>query len=213
MSKTRIEKVTCPDCNYVGEYKVYDSINIDNEAENISNFKEKVIDNSIFLYTCKNCGSKFYIEYPFLYNDMKNNFMVWCIPENFTEAEINNIKNVDMRKYEGTLRIATGKYNFLDKLNIFENKLSDIVIESIKTFLFSKLKKEEQINVKQIIFNGINIKNKTLDFVFISKNDTSKMLSISSEFYGEIKNNIKEKKIKGFEIINQENFYNYIEND
>ena len=39
------------------------------------------------------------------------------------------------------------------------------------------------------------------------------MLSISSEFYGEIKNNIKEKKIKGFEIINQENFYNYIEND
>ena len=144
---------------------------------------------------------------------MKNNFMVWCIPENFTEAEINNIKNVDMRKYEGTLRIATGKYNFLDKLNIFENKLSDIVIESIKTFLFSKLKKEEQINVKQIIFNGINIKNKTLDFVFISKNDTSKMLSISSEFYGEIKNNIKEKKIKGFEIINQENFYNYIEND
>lgn len=213
MSKTHIEKVICPDCNYSGEYKVYDSINIDNEAENVNNFKEKVIDNSIFLYTCKNCGSKFYIEYPFLYNDMKNNFMVWCIPESFTEAEINNIKSVDMGKYKGILRIAVGKYNFLDKLKIFENNLSDIVIESIKTFLFSKLEKEEQINIEQIIFNGISIENKTLDFIFIRKDNTSKILSISSEFYREIKNNIKEKEIKGFEIINQENYCNYIEND
>lgn len=213
MSKIRFERVTCPDCGYTGEYKVYDSINIDDESKTSPMFKRKIIDNSLFLYTCSRCLSKYYIEYPFLYNDVKNNFMVWCLPDNATQAEIDNIKKVDMRTYKGILRIVIGKFDFIDKLNVFENKLDDIAIESIKTFVFSKVDKEERREIKSIMFNGLNMENKTLEFVFIKDQEQTKMMSVPFEFYGQIKNMLKEKEIKGFEIIDQASYSAFVEND
>lgn len=213
MSRIHIEKVTCPDCGTTGEFKVYDSININDEAKMDSMFKRKIIDHSLFLYTCPICKSKFYIEYPFLYNDVKNNFMVWCLPDNVTQSEINNVKKVNMRDYKGTLRIAIGKYDFIDKLNVFENNLDDIAIESIKTFTFSKVSVIERKDVKCMMFNGLNEKDKTLEFVMIKEDETSKMMSVPWEFYGEIKSMLKEKEIKGFEIIDQASYCNYVEND
>ena len=213
MSKIHYEKVSCPDCGYTGEYKVYDSINIDDESKTNPMFKRKIIDNSLFLYTCSRCLSKYYIEYPFLYNDVKNNFMVWCLPDNATQAEIDNIKKVDMRTYKGILRIVIGKFDFIDKLNVFENKLDDIAIESIKTFVFSIVDKEERREIKSIMFNGLNMENKTLEFVFIKDQEQTKMMSVPFEFYGQIKNMLKEKEIKGFEIIDQASYSAFVEND
>lgn len=213
MSKIHYEKVSCPDCGYTGQYKVYDSINIDDESKINPMFKRKIIDNSLFLYTCDRCLSKYYIEYPFLYNDVKNNFMVWCLPDNATQAEIDNIKKVDMRTYKGILRIVIGKFDFIDKLNVFENKLDDIAIESIKTFVFSKVDKEERREIKSIMFNGLNMENKTLEFVFIKDQEQTKMMSVPFEFYGQIKNMLKEKEVHGFEIIDQASYSTFVEND
>ena len=213
MSKIHIEKVTCPNCNYIGEYKVYDSININDEMSINKEFKNKIIDHSLFLYTCSKCNSKFYIDYPFLYNDVENSFMIWCLPENATKSEIDNIRKVDMRTYKGTLRIAIGQYSFLDKLNVFENKMDDLIIESIKDFIVSKLQTEQKSIPNQIIFNGINVENKTLEFIFINDNNTSKMYNVPRELYVEINNQLKEKEVKGFEIIDRKSYYNYIEND
>lgn len=213
MSKIHYEKVSCPDCGYTGQYKVYDSINIDDESKTNPMFKRKIIDNSLFLYTCSRCLSKYYIEYPFLYNDVKNNFMVWCLPDNATQAEIDNIKKVDMRTYKGILRIVIGKFDFIDKLNVFENKLDDIAIESIKTFVFSKVDKEERREIKSIMFNGLNMENKTLEFVFIKDQEQTKMMSVPFEFYGQIKNMLKEKEVHGFEIIDQASYSTFVEND
>lgn len=213
MSKIHYEKVSCPDCGYTGQYKVYDSINIDDESKTNPMFKRKIIDNSLFLYTCDRCLSKYYIEYPFLYNDVKNNFMVWCLPDNATQAEIDNIKKVDMRTYKGILRIVIGKFDFIDKLNVFENKLDDIAIESIKTFVFSKVDKDERKEIKSVMFNGINFENKTLEFVFIKDQEKTKMMSVPFEFYGQIKNMLKEKEVHGFEIIDQASYSTFVEND
>lgn len=213
MSKIHYEKVSCPDCGYTGQYKVYDSINIDDESKINPMFKRKIIDNSLFLYTCDRCLSKYYIEYPFLYNDVKNNFMVWCLPDNATQAEIDNIKKVDMRTYKGILRIVIGKFDFIDKLNVFENKLDDIAIESIKTFVFSKVDKDERKEIKSVMFNGLNMENKTLEFVFIKDQERTKMMSVPFEFYGQIKNMLKEREVKGFEIIDQASYSAFVEND
>ena len=213
MSKIHYEKVSCPDCGYTGQYKVYDSINIDDESKINPMFKRKIIDNSLFLYTCDRCLSKYYIEYPFLYNDVKNNFMVWCLPDNATQAEIDNIKKVDMRTYKGILRIVIGKFDFIDKLNVFENKLDDIAIESIKTFVFSKVDKDERREIKSVMFNGLNMENKTLEFVFIKDQEKTKMMSVPFEFYGQIKNMLKEREVKGFEIIDQASYSAFVEND
>ena len=55
MSKHHIEKVTCPSCHHEGDFEVWDSINTVLNPE----MKEKVLNQSIFLYTCPNCGETF----------------------------------------------------------------------------------------------------------------------------------------------------------
>ncbi len=52
MSRHHIEKVTCPSCHHEGDFELWDSINTALDPE----MKEKVLNQSIFLYTCPSCG-------------------------------------------------------------------------------------------------------------------------------------------------------------
>ena len=47
MSRHHIEKVTCPSCHHEGDFELWDSINTALNPE----MKEKVLNQSIFLYT------------------------------------------------------------------------------------------------------------------------------------------------------------------
>ena len=47
MSRHHIEKVTCPSCHHEGDFELWDSINTALDPE----MKEKVLNQSIFLYT------------------------------------------------------------------------------------------------------------------------------------------------------------------
>ena len=63
MSRHHIEKVTCPSCHHEGDFELWDSINTALDPE----MKEKVLNKSIFLYTCPSCGETFRLNYPTLY--------------------------------------------------------------------------------------------------------------------------------------------------
>ena len=56
MSRHHIEKVTCPSCHHEGDFELWDSINTALDPE----MKEKVLNQSIFLYTCRT------VERPFV---------------------------------------------------------------------------------------------------------------------------------------------------
>ena len=56
MSRHHIEKVTCPSCHHEGDFELWDSINTALDPE----MKEKVLNQSIFLYTCPSCGAVSY---------------------------------------------------------------------------------------------------------------------------------------------------------
>ena len=59
MSRHHIEKVTCPSCHHEGDFELWDSINTALDPE----MKEKVLNQSIFLYTCPSCGETFRLNY------------------------------------------------------------------------------------------------------------------------------------------------------
>ena len=73
MSTFRNVKITCPNCNTEGSYRVSDSVNVDLDP----NLKSKVMDGSIFTWVCPNCKKSFNAPYSFLYHDMTHNFMVY----------------------------------------------------------------------------------------------------------------------------------------
>lgn len=76
MSSFRNISISCPNCKADGEYRVWDSINVDLNPE----LKPKVMDGSVFEWTCQNCNKKYSVPYSFLYHDMTHNFMVQFDP-------------------------------------------------------------------------------------------------------------------------------------
>ena len=81
MSRHHMEKVTCPSCHHEGDFEVWDSINTVLDPE----MKEKVLNQSIFLYTCPNCGETFRLNYPTLYHQMEDLVMIYLVPESEIE--------------------------------------------------------------------------------------------------------------------------------
>ena len=72
MSKCHRETITCPNCNTIGEFMCWDSINVDLDPEN----RKKVKNGELFQYICPKCKRSYTIEYETLYHDMNNRFMV-----------------------------------------------------------------------------------------------------------------------------------------
>ena len=81
MSRHHIEKVTCPSCHHEGDFEVWDSINTALDPE----MKEKVLNQSIFLYTCPSCGETFRLNYPTLYHQMEDLIMIYLVSESEVE--------------------------------------------------------------------------------------------------------------------------------
>ena len=81
MSRHHIEKVTCPSCHHEGDFELWASINTALDPE----MKEKVLNKSIFLYTCPSCGETFRLNYPTLYHQMEDLIMIYLVSESEVE--------------------------------------------------------------------------------------------------------------------------------
>ena len=121
MSKHHMEKLTCPSCHHDGDFEVWDSINTVLDPE----MKEKVLNQSIFLYTCPNCGETFRLNYPILYHQMEDLVMIYLVPESEVEKtyEIFYEKNAlaDYRTEKYLNRIVTSANQLVATDSILKN--------------------------------------------------------------------------------------------
>ena len=76
MSSLKITNLTCPGCNAEGEFKYYASVNVTLDPD----LRDKIMDGSLFRWTCPSCGKVFNVPYPFLYHDMTRGFMLMFDP-------------------------------------------------------------------------------------------------------------------------------------
>lgn len=135
MSQHRHEQLTCPKCGTRGEFVIWDSINADTDPE----LKEKLLDESLFAWTCPHCGHKAYITYGTLYHDPTAQFMLF-FDHKADETDIEEDSFPDEPAFEQfnktyKLRYVHGILPLKEKIFIFEEGLSDIVIELIKYFI------------------------------------------------------------------------------
>ena len=162
MSKHHIEKVTCPSCHHEGDFKVWDSINTVLDPE----MKEKVLNQSIFLYTCPNCGETFRLNYPTLYHQMEDLIMIYLVPESEVEKTYemfygeNALANFRAEKYLN--RIVTSANQLIEKIQIFDAGRDDRIIELVKLLATdSILKNDPDIEFDELRFavddDGTNI--------------------------------------------------------
>lgn len=130
MSKYHNEQIECPVCGAKGEFRLWESVNVDLNPE----LKEKVFSEELFVWECPECGQKVYIPFSTLYHDMNNKFM---ISFQFDRDEESNFDGVEMPAGLGltddyTYRTVYGIRNLKEKIFILEKGLNDVVLERLK---------------------------------------------------------------------------------
>lgn len=143
MSKHHMEKITCPSCHHEGDFEVWDSINTVLDPE----MKEKVLNQSIFLYTCPNCGETFRLNYPTLYHQMEDLIMIYLVSES-EMAETYDLfygehTMADFRTEKYLNRIVTSANQLVEKIQIFDAGKDDRIMELVKLLATDSILKND----------------------------------------------------------------------
>ena len=209
MSENKVNKaVVCPKCGEMNKAEIYTGVNVTKHKE----YRGRVLNGSLFEWTCPSCGYNARLAYPTLYNDMKNRFMVYLIPkiERFQlcdkelEEKYSNLRNI-------TKRVVPNLNSFKEKIFIFESGLDDMAIELTKVAISQTVsKKLGGIEVKEGYLSMYDRESNTMGFTyFTGKNRKPYVQTARLEIYGKSKDivenfAVKDKKLRGFLKIDRE---------
>ena len=131
MSLFREEHLECPFCHEDVPFIMHNSINVGIHPE----FKEKVLDWSIFQYQCPNCKKSDIVCHPVLYHDPENEIMIQVLwhEEEFgqpMDKELQSLIEV-MGQKNYRRREVFGYYELMEKIRIFDAGLDDFAISLI----------------------------------------------------------------------------------
>ena len=116
----------CPYCGRDFTITVYDSVN----AQNDPDLRERCISGDLFRHSCPHCKTDFMIQNPLVYTDPARKFLLWLSNE---EASENLCRMAEPLVKQGyTLRRCGTLQEFTEKIQIFEDGVSDIVVELAK---------------------------------------------------------------------------------
>ncbi len=128
--------------------------------------QQTLLNQSIFLYTCPNCGETFRLNYPTLYHQMEDLIMIYLVPESEVEKtyEMFYGKNAlaDFRTEKYLNRIVTSANQLVEKIQIFDAGKDDRIMELVKLLAAdSILKNDPDIDFDELRFavddDGTNI--------------------------------------------------------
>lgn len=163
VSSMTTKKVTCPKCGAESEIKVYKTVNPTTDPA----YREQLLNGELLKFTCDKCGGVAQLRYPLLYNDMKNNFMVYYIPEIDRETLTDEVLEREYGDLEGITRRLVPGYNELkEKIHIFEANLDDKVIEVVKAALKDVVEKRTGEEVTGGYFSKYSVAEDRIGFTF-----------------------------------------------
>ena len=185
MTKFSKEQYECPYCKNMGEFTMYESVNVTLDPS----LREKLFSGELFECKCSKCGKTTTVLYSLLYHDMTNKFMIYYSP---TDIEsVNQHYNELLTSYPGLRRSlyrTTDNINSLkEKVVILEAGLNDIVIEFAK--VMAKYGDNNLPENSDLLFEGV-IKSKEKQSkdafilrVMLQDKPQKKMMVITREQY------------------------------
>ncbi|MBQ6336578.1 MAG: CpXC domain-containing protein [Ruminococcus sp.] len=208
MSNVISKDVTCPKCGHNTGAHLYISINATNDPQ----FKEDLLSGRLLSFTCESCGYQAQYNYPLLYNDMKNRFMVYLIPQiDRFQLEDRALEN-DYRNLKGIRKRIAADFNSLkEKIFVFESGLDDMAVELTKYAISEMVARKLDVGrVSQGYLTMYNREENTIGFTFfVGENSEPYVQSARLEIYRKsmkIVNAIcgNDKKLSGFIKIDRE---------
>ena len=130
----------CPKCGKNVEAEQWSAVSGDKNPQQ----KMKLLDGTLFKAVCKNCGRESTVGYPLLYNDMKENYMIWLVyydeeirhvTDYFKRSKSENLSDddtVEPADPECRQRIVRSPEALREKIMIFDSGLDDKIVEIMK---------------------------------------------------------------------------------
>ena len=130
---------TCTRCGATHEVPVWPLIRVGDDPS----LKARVKDGSLFVWTCPRCGAANLARYQTLYHDPGARLMVWLLPSGVVSPEEQDsverrLNDLSAQLKGGdpldgyTLRRVDDVGSLIEKVNIFDAGLDDIVLEICK---------------------------------------------------------------------------------
>jgi hypothetical protein len=126
MSTSHEIKYKCPYCGREFQITVYDSVNAVNDPD----LRERCISGDLFRHSCPHCKTDFMIQNPLVYSDPSRKFLLWLSTEEASEDLCRMAQPLVKQGY--TLRRCGTLQEFTEKIQVFEDGVSDIVVELAK---------------------------------------------------------------------------------
>lgn len=200
--------IVCPMCGELSRAEIYTSVN-DTKDKSL---RSKVLSGELFSWSCPSCKYSARLNYPILYNDMKNRFMVYLIPkidryqlcDKELEEKYSNLRNISKR-------ITPDFNSFKEKIFIFESGLDDMAVELTKLAISQTVsKKLGDEPIAEGYLSMYDRETNTMGFTFFMGEELKPYVQTARlEIYSKSKNitdrfAIKDKKLKGFIKIDRE---------
>ena len=129
MSIVKNALARCSRCGHEHEITVYKSINT---AEDPA-LEARVLNGSVFMWTCPDCGCRNLVSYECLYHDPTRKRMFWLLPRDKADTTEMEAIALHARSLGGyTLRICSNLGQLIEKILIFNAGLDDVAIEICK---------------------------------------------------------------------------------
>lgn len=129
MSIVKQALARCSRCGHEHEIPIYKSVNT---AED-SGMEARVLDGSLFLWTCPDCGARNLVSYECLYHDPEKRRMLWLLPHGrIRPSEMESIARHAASLGGYTLRLCSNLGELIEKILILNAGLDDVVIEICK---------------------------------------------------------------------------------
>lgn len=127
MSRTKEVKYTCPYCGREFDITVYESVNSEQDPD----LRDSCLSGDLFRHSCPHCHTDFMVQYPLVYADPKHKFVLWLSASTGEEAALKAAAGPLLKQGYKLRRCATIK-EFTEKIQIFEDGVSDIAVELAK---------------------------------------------------------------------------------
>lgn len=132
-------RAICSACGKGRTIETVNSINVQTNPE----LKEKVRSGEMFIWQCPHCGKSNLIKDQFLYHDPQEKVLILLTDSNVRSEDVPD-------GYVGRVVHSTG--DLMEKINIFDSGLDDVIIEMCKYVTLREIRKD--VNLKFFKMDG-----------------------------------------------------------
>ncbi|MDD7281819.1 CpXC domain-containing protein [Floccifex sp.] len=138
-------KITCPKCNEKTSCQTWKYIDISKNP----GCKNKLLNQSLFKFKCRNCGYEALLDYSLQYCDPEQKINIYYVTN---QEELDEVMDLfqdddvisDTKDYRN--RVVCSQEDLIEKIQLFDMGLDDRIIEIMKVLFYKQIKNQYQVD-------------------------------------------------------------------